>query len=442
MLSFDPKVAHLLRRATLGPTLQEIQNASEDGLQATLEKLLAQFDRPLSSQEAAAQAIGGVFLRDLESLRAGWMLRMLNSPNLFREKLTVFWHGHFATAISKVKDPVLMANQIDMLRASAMGSFHDMLLSVARDPAMVIWLDNAENVAGHANENFARELMELFTLGIGHYTEKDVQEVARCFTGWNMEGKQFKFVPDKHDDGQKTVLGQSGNLDGTDVLEHLSKSKECPQFICKKLWRFFVSQDVTDEDVQPMVDAYFASDRQIAPVLKAMFGSPKFFAPENQGNQVKSPVEFIVGTVRALNADMDVTRYGLAVAALGQDLYNPPDVSGWKGGEDWISSYTLLERIRLVRQLTAKPSNGHVAGLDLNLIITQNFLGTNDELVDHFTVRFLYRDPSPKLRGALLEYLAAGTHGVATVKLPPGARDEKICVMIRTILCSPDYQLC
>src|SRR3954465_8556873 len=228
MQDFDPKVAPLLRRATLGPTMEEVARASERGLQATLDDLLSQLDRPLSKEELATQAIGNVFLKDHPSLRAGWMLRMIGNSGLLREKLTGCWHNHFATAIAKVKDPRLMADQIDTLRELALGNFRDTILAMARDAAMQLWLDNNLNVAGHANENWGRELMELFTLGIGNYTEKDVQEVARAFTGWNLDkgNKRFYFYPDKHDTGPKTVLGKSGNLDGGDVLGLLADRAE------------------------------------------------------------------------------------------------------------------------------------------------------------------------------------------------------------------------
>ncbi len=445
MRDFDPKVAHLLRRATLGPTMEEVAQASELGLQATLDQLLSQLDRPLTKDEEAAQAIGNVFLKDHQSLRAGWMLRMLRSPNLMREKLTLFWHNHFATAIAKVKTPSLMADQIDTLRELSLGNFREMLLAMARDPAMQLWLDNNVNVAGHPNENFGRELMELFTLGIGHYTETDVQEVARAFTGWNLDkpGRRFVFFPDQHDAGPKTVLGKTGNLDGGDILDLLAANPDTPQFICKKLWRFFVHQNPTDADVSPMVDAYMKSGHQIAPTLKAMFLSPGFFAPQAVGTQIKNPIEYVVGVVRSLNADItDLKGFADAASAMGMDLYNPPDVSGWKGGEEWISTFTLLERIRFVRGLVAKGRNGMVAGLDVNKIISENFISTNAELVDHFLIRFMHRIPQGNLRPTVLSFLNAGTRTPSIIRLPQGEREEKVRGLIRLILVSPEYQLC
>jgi uncharacterized protein (DUF1800 family) len=445
MQDFDPKVAHLLRRATLGPTMEEVAHASEQGLQATLDQLLSQLDRPLSREELATQAIGNVFLKDHQSLRAGWVLRMISNSNLMREKLTLFWHDHFATAISKVKEPKLMANQIDSLRQLAFGNFHDTLLAMARDPAMQLWLDNNVNVAGHPNENWGRELMELFTLGIGHYTETDVREVARAFTGWNLEkgNRRFEFYPDKHDTGTKTILGKTGNLDGTDVLNILVDKPETPHFICKKLWRFFVSQDPTDEDVAPMVQAYQSGKHQIAPVLRAMFLSPGFSAPGVIGTQIKNPIEYIVGVTRSLKADItNIKLYGDAAAAMGMDLYNPPDVSGWKGGENWISTFTLLERIRFVRTLLAKGKPGFVAGLEVGKIISENFISTNAELVDHFLIRFMHRIPKGNLRPTLLAFLAAGTRTPSTIRMPQAEKEDKIRGLIRLILVSPEYQLC
>jgi uncharacterized protein (DUF1800 family) len=442
MIDFDPKVAHLLRRATLGPTMDEIVRASDRGLQPTLADMLSQLDRPMSDKEAATAAIGDIFLKDGRGLRAGWMLRMLSAPNLFREKLTLFWHDHFATAISKVNDPRLMANQIDTLRRLSLGKFRDIVLAMARDPAMLIWLDNSLNVKGKPNENWARELMELFTVGIGNYTEKDVQEVARAFTGWNMDRRSFRFYADQHDDGEKTLLGTTGNFNGDDVINRLVSMPETPRFVSWKLWRFFVNVEPTDADLEPMIAAYQQSDGEIRMVVKAMFQSPNFFAPGNIGTHIKNPIEFVVGTVRSLGAPQsDVQTYADAAAGMGMDMYNPPDVAGWAPGEAWISTYTLLERIRLVRRLIDSGRGGRVSGLDTNKIIKDNFLAENDELVEHFAVRFLHRRPGAKLKKTLDEFLAAGVRG-PVVRLPADQREGKIRGLIRLIMCSPEYQLC
>jgi uncharacterized protein (DUF1800 family) len=442
MFDFDPKVAHLLRRATLGPTIEEIQDASQAGFQKTLDRMLAQLDRPLTREEAAAQAIGDIFLNDDESLRAGWMLRMLQSPNLFREKLTLFWHDHFATAISKVENTRMMATQIDTLRQLGLGDFRTLLLAVSRDPAMLIWLDNALNVKGQANENFGRELMELFTLGIGNYTEQDVMEVARAFTGWGLERNAFRFYADRHDDGQKTIFEKSGNFGGEDVINMLVARERTAEYVSWKMWRFFASQDPEPADLEPMVQAYKSSGRNTTAMLKAMFSSDAFFSDRVMGRQIKSPVEFAVGVARGLKADLDPKLFANAAAAMGQSLYNPPDVNGWPGGPDWISTYTLLERVRLVRQLVSRGGKGKVCGLDTDAIISENFISTNSELLEHFCLRFLHRQPSAKLRRTLTAYLAVGTRRRDVVKLPSNEREDKIRGLCRLILISPEYQLC
>ncbi len=442
MIDFDPKVAHLLRRATLGPTMEEIVRASDRGLKPTLDDMLSQLDRPMSNNEAAAAAIGDIFLKEANGLRAGWMLRMLNAPNLFREKLTLFWHNHFATAISKVNDTQLMANQIDTLRSLALGKFRDIVMAMARDPAMLVWLDNNLNVKGKPNENWARELMELFTLGFGNYSEKDVQEVARSFTGWTLEKKQFRFHADEHDEGEKTLLGITGNFNGEEVVNRLVSLPQCPRFVCHKLWAFFVNNEPTEADLAPLIAAYQATDGEIRSVVKAMFLSPAFFDPANVGNQIKNPIEFVVGTVRSLGAPLnDVQTYADAAAGMGMDMYNPPDVSGWAGGEAWISTFTLLERIRLVRGLVDRGRGGVVCGLDTAKIIKDNFMSDNDELVEHFSVRFLHRKAPDKLKKTLDEFLVAGVRG-PVIRLPAGEREGKIRGLIRLVMCSPEYQLC
>lgn len=441
MFDFDPKVAHLLRRATLGPTIEEIQDASQAGFQVTLDRMLAQLDRPPTREEAAAQAIGDVFLNDAESLRAGWMLRMLQSPNLFREKLTLFWHDHFATAISKVDSTRMMADQIETFRQLGLGDFRTLTLAMARDPAMLIWLDNALNVKGHANENFGRELMELFTLGIGNYTEQDVMEVARAFTGWGLDRGRFKFNADQHDTDEKTIFGKTANFNGDEVIDMITAGDRSPQFLSWKMWKFFASQDPTDDDLKPMVEAYKQNNRSASAMLKAMFGSEAFFSDRVMGRQIKSPVEFAVGVARGLKADLDPKLFANAAAAMGQSLYNPPDVNGWPGGAEWISTYTLLERVRLVRNLVARGGKGKVCGLDTDAIVSENFISTNDELLQHFCLRFLHRQPSAKLKRTLLAYMAVGSRRRDVVKLPSNEREDKIRGLCRLILISPEYQL-
>jgi len=286
-------------------------------------------------------------IRDGLELRGWWIEEMLATPSPLTEKMTLFWHNHFVSAQQKVRLAVLMYRQNVTLRESALGNFGTLLHAIARDPAMVIYLDSAQNRKGTPNENFAREVMELFTLGEGHYGEQDIKEAARAFTGWslNRETGRFMFRPFLHDYGAKTVLGRTGNLDGDDVLDILLAKPETAEFVTAKLWREFVSPDPDAAEVKRIAARFRDSRYEIKAVLQALFASDAFYAPENRGTLVKSPVDVVVGTMRQFGMSPGETvPFAVAAAGMGQNLFGPPNVKGWPGGETWINSSTLLAR--------------------------------------------------------------------------------------------------
>ena len=239
---------------------------------------------------------------DLARIQAIWLYRMIFTPHPLRERMTLFWHNHFATSNAKVQSPLLMQRQNDLLRAHALGDFRALVTAIGKDPAMLIWLDSTINRKAKPNENYAREVMELFTLGRGHYTEKDIQEAARAFTGWFVVRDQFEEVPRQHDDGPKTVLGQTGNWDGDDIPAILLKQPACAEFICRKLFRHFVSETEAPSDalIAPLAAAFRDSGYQIEKPVAMILRSNLFFDASIRRRRVKSPVEFAVGTIRAL----------------------------------------------------------------------------------------------------------------------------------------------
>jgi uncharacterized protein (DUF1800 family) len=286
-------------------------------------------------------------IRDGLELRGWWVEEMLATPSPLTERMTLFWHNHFVSAQQKVKLSVLMYRQNVTLRANALGHFGDLLHAIARDPAMVIYLDSAQNRRGTPNENFARELMELFTLGEGHYGEQDVKEAARAFTGWSLDREtgSFRFRPLLHDYGVKTVLGRTGFLDGDDVLDILLARPETAEFVTRKLWREFVSPDPDEREVQRIATRFRASRYDIKVALEALLTSDAFYAAENRGALVKSPVDLVVGTMRQFGMQLSETvPFAVAAATMGQNLFGPPNVKGWPGGDAWINSSTLLAR--------------------------------------------------------------------------------------------------
>ncbi len=280
-------------------------------------------------------------------LREWWFREMLSTPSPLTEKMTIFWHNHFATSQQKVRYGQLMYRQNLVLRKHALGNFGQLLKDIARDPAMVIYLDSAQNRRGQPNENFAREVMELFTLGEGQYSEQDIKEVARAFTGWSVDrdNGEFMFRRFAHDGGVKTVFGRTGRFEGNDVLDMLLERPQTAEFITTKLWKEFVSPTPDMEEVHRLARIFRNSRYDTSALMRAMFTSDAFYAKENRATLVKSPVEFVVGTLKQFEIETTYLRpFVFAASGLGQNLMSPPNVKGWPGGEAWINSSSLLGR--------------------------------------------------------------------------------------------------
>jgi uncharacterized protein (DUF1800 family) len=289
-----------------------------------------------------------------EALRAWWLREMLGTPSPLTERMTLFWHNHFTSGQDKVQYPQQMAQQNMLLRRDALGNFGELLHDVAKDPAMLQYLDGAGNRKGKPNENFAREVMELFTLGEGRYTQRDVSEAARAYTGWSLDPDTQAYVwrANLHDDGEKTVLGQAGPFDGDQVLDILLARPETATFVTAKLWREFVSDTPDPARIAPIAAQFRASHYDIKVALRGLFMSDAFWDDGDRGVLVKSPVEFVVGTLRAFDIGYDNTApFAAEVRTLGENLFYPPNVKGWPGGAIWINSSTLLARKQFVEQL-------------------------------------------------------------------------------------------
>lgn len=289
-----------------------------------------------------------------QDLGAWWMQEMLNTPTPLRERMTLFWHNHFVSGEKKVKSARLMYQQNVLLRQHALGNFAQLLHALSKDPAMLIYLDSISNRKGQPNENFAREVMELFTLGEGHYSEQDVKEAARAFTGWGLDPETYTYVFRRfaHDDQVKTILGHSGNFDGDAVLDILLAQPATADFIVRKLWREFVSPTPDEVEVKRIASVFRDNHYAITPMLRALFNTTQLLAPDQRGTLVKSPVELLVGTLRQFDFQFDQTLpFSLSVMQLGQQLFDPPNVKGWPGGEVWINSTTLLNRKQMLERL-------------------------------------------------------------------------------------------
>nr|WP_245621045.1 DUF1800 domain-containing protein [Paraburkholderia ferrariae] len=289
-----------------------------------------------------------------DELRAWWLREMLVTPSPLTERMTLFWHNHFTSGQDKVSEPQLMANQNALLRSEALGNFGAMLHAIGKDPAMLLYLDGAGNRKGKPNENFAREVMELFTMGEGQYTQRDVTEAARAYTGWGIDPDTQRYVwrPGQHDSGEKTVLGKSGAFDGDEVLDILLQAPQTARFVTAKLWREFVSPAPDEAQIEPVADRFRASGYDIRAGLRALLLTPAFWDEDNRGVLVSSPVEFVAGTVRRFSVSYgDTMPFARTAASLGENLFYPPNVKGWPGGTAWINSSTLLARKQFVEQL-------------------------------------------------------------------------------------------
>ncbi len=281
--------------------------------------------------------------------------RMLKTRRPLQEKLVLFWHGHFATGNEKVRDYRKMLDQFAMLRENANGNLRNLLVGIGKDPAMLVYLDNQKNVKGHPNENFAREILELFSLGVGNYTETDIKEAARAFTGWSLDDDFMKFQnrPELHDEGSKTFLGTTGNFKGEDIVDIILQQPVCSHFIARKLYRFFGRDDLSKEFEDKIAASLRRNNYEIAPFLEEVLLSRDFYSPATYGTQIKSPVQLVVSTYKKLgikSAPTYPTFAGL-IGGLGQAIFYPPNVKGWDGGKTWINPATMFERENAVRYI-------------------------------------------------------------------------------------------
>lgn len=353
--------AHLYRRAAYGATAAEIDAAVRDGLDAAVDRLVdydgisnAALDDRIASMHLVLKQPNPQTVPDNVRL---WLTRMIYTARPLEERMTFFWHNHFATSWAKVGETQLMRDQNDLFRRNAVGIFNRMAVEVARDPAMLVWLDNETNIKDHANENFGRELLELFTLGRGNYAESDVKACARAFTGWTNDRTVypivFKYRPEWHDNGQKTFLGITGDLSGTDIIDIICQQPQHSRWIAGKLFAYFAYDNPEPEVVERFAQIYRDGGTAIRPVVRAILKSPEMYSPRAMWTKVKSPVEHVVMTCHMLEIGGEIMTARDALIQQGQLLYEPPDVSGWKGGLTWVTSAALLSRINFANTVSA-----------------------------------------------------------------------------------------
>ena len=449
------QAAHLARRAGFGGSPDDVARLTSDGIRNAVDHYVRFADAPAlpvappglvtdraiafiqaagGDRVAARQAIARAHRADAVALEQWFLDRMIQSPAPLQEKMTLFWHGHFTSAYQKGIPAQALVDQNNLFRANALGNIHDLTLAVSQDPAMLRYLDNAQNVKAHPNENYARELMELFTLGIGNYTETDVRESARSFTGWNLD-RNFQFVdrPGQHDDGSKTFLGKTGNFTGRDIVAIIFEQPAAARLFADRLLSFFVYSDPEPQLVDAVAAQLRTSNYALAPVMATLLRSNVFYSERAYRALVKSPVDFVVGSCRLFGVtSSDVTMLG-ALGRMGQRLFYPPDVKGWDGGAAWLSSQTLIARENFASGLMTKMSDAGWLG---NAVHTMN-----PSLVARaVTDAVLQGDVSPAAATRLVAYLA-GTGEAALGALSGENADERIRGAAYLTMAMPAYQL-
>jgi uncharacterized protein (DUF1800 family) len=467
--------AFLLNRLGFGGTRAQIESLVARGREGAVDYLLnyeqiknTKFEKQLKNWLDITARPREIYV----NLRRWWVARMLLSERQFEEKLTLFWHNFFATADTKTF-PEYMYFQNLTLRQNGLGRFDQLVTKIAQDPAMLMWLDGFLNVRGEANENFARELQELFTMGTHdvvtgepNYTEEDVKEIARAFTGWQVDfrgriklnkPKKYEsfFVDDLHDAAAKTIYGQTANYRGEDVIAIICNRRATPRFLVKKIFEFFV-RPLTDSQsdkqiIEKFADVYVANDHQLKPLFRAIFVSDEMFSPQSRTGSVKSPVEFIVNTLRAFAPDSQQTLRLLAqdfviytsLFQLGMHLFTPPDVSGWRLHLGWINTSTMLERFNFANRLLANRNQNLFSGPFLTQEQLRAKTGqTAEETVTNFLFALGPLDVDQETHQRLVRHLVTDEQGNTVEFRPNDATiNNKVRSLVHQILCLPEYQL-
>jgi uncharacterized protein (DUF1800 family) len=389
-----------------------------------------------------------------------WLRRMLSSPNPLHEKMTFFWHDHFATSMQKVKEPTLLVLQNQLFRENALGNFKSLTHAISKDTAMTLYLDTQTSRKGKPNENFARELMELFTLGQGNYTEEDIRESARSFTGYTLDRRTGTITHDRRlwDDGEKRFLGKTGNFDGDGIIDVIFQQSQAAQYLPMKLWEFFAFEKPPQAAVEALGKTFAEGKFEIKPLLREIFGSKAFFVPDCMANQIKCPIQFLIQSVKQLETSMVPPAYALYVQSqLGQILFAPPNVAGWDWGKAWINTNTLLTRYQISGYL-CKGSKAPVpepsmakgkgfspekiqramgalwSGPNYDKLVPRELRNDVPAMVDSLIDRLFQRKLADKVRESFIAY-ANEKKGVIFT-------NQEVAELVHLMMSTPHYQLC
>ncbi|WP_261387593.1 DUF1800 family protein [Chitinophaga pinensis] len=471
------QMQHLAWRAGFGASPSVIEDWTHKKRRQVINKILAGPEKdvqtPLKVRDASdlpdrgkmmspeeKRALNRMNRQGVKDLNLQWMNEMVQSEHPLREKMALFWHGHFACRTQNV-----LFNQqlLQVIRENALGNFGELLTAVSKSPAMLQFLNNQQNVKAHPNENFAREVMELFTMGRGHYTETDIKEAARSFTGWAYEGDgSFVFREKRHDGGQKTVLGKSGNFNGDDVLKILLEQKETARYITEKIYRYFVSENLDEANINKLADKFYSSGYDIGALMQHIFNADWFYDARLIGNRIKSPVELLVGLRRTVPVDFEREEVMLSFQqVLGQVLFYPPNVAGWPGGRNWIDSSSLMYRMQLPKMIlyekefniTPKeiiPEMGmgsYKVTMELNESVQKQYAKKIKGVINwNALLKDYEKVPREKLADAIAGSLLQANKNVSKQVLEnyadASSRENYIKTVAIAVMSTPEYQLC
>jgi uncharacterized protein (DUF1800 family) len=462
-------MAHLLRRAGFGATRDDLDAYAARGYESVVEELLHPGDPQAMSEDLIRRYhVDQSELRQLDAAGATWLYRMITTKCPLEEKIALFWHSLFATGYAKLNQARALLNQIDMFRRYGLGRFDTLLVELSKDPAMLLWLDNNNNHRGAINENYGRELLELFSMGIGNYTEQDIKECARAFTGWTLGNAEymamraskdsiwpygriawhFDYRDTDHDDNEKTFLGETGKFNGEDIIAIIARQEATARFVSTRLFQFFAADEVDEEGEQTiaaMMRSYFDSHYEIRSVLRTLFYSPYFTSEKARYARVKGPTELLVGAIRLAGSYHTPTlgAHQLAYQTLymGQGLLQPPSVEGWHEGLEWIDSGSLVERINFIAKELSNVQNPGVRTIIDRLATESGGVFTPTQLVEHCLDVLGLLTVDNETREALVAF--AEEEGVLdlTGHQPGDAAEQRVGQLLRLIASTREFQL-
>ena len=462
-------IAHLMRRAGFGATRSEIQSYLAKGYETTVEELLHP-ENPANLPDDVIRRYHGdqSELRRLDSAGGYWMYRMITSQCPLEEKIALFWHSLFATGYAKLNQARSLLNQIDMFRNHGLGTFDNLLVELSKDPAMIVWLDNNENHKGSINENYGRELLELFSMGIGNYTESDIKECSRAFTGWTLKNAEymsvraqkdsiwpysriawhFEYREDDHDNGMKTFLGETGNFNGDDIVNIIVKQESTARFVSTRLYQFFVADEINSEGeklIKSMMESYFNSNYEIRSVLRTLFTSEHFKSEQVRFTRVKGPAELVVGAVRIAGTyrtpTLGVHQLAQQAFYMGQGLLQPPTVEGWHEGQEWIDSGALVERVNFASKEISNICNPGIKNIIEYLAENADGIFTPEQFVNECLDIIGPIDVSNSTYTALLNFASEDGDINLRDHRPGDISERRVGQMLRLITSTREFQL-